>query len=65
MIPVDHYRINIARHGHHWARIILEQEQRESAVKKFNKFREKFPESEGYTVTITSWISRGYDVEVE
>ena len=60
----DYYRINVSRNG----RYVFATEQggityEEDAIKVFELFKEKFPESEGYKIDVTKWEGRGKHME--
>lgn len=58
----NYYRINVAKDG----RYLFATEQggltyEAEAMKVFLLLKEKFPESEGYEVTVTHWKSYGIE----
>ena len=61
---VDYYRINVTLNG----KYLFATEQggityREDAEKVTALFKEKFPENEGYKISVTKWEGRGKPVE--
>lgn len=56
-----HYEINVALNGSHLfathERSIVDKEKLEELKKLF---KEKFPESEGYSLSFTRWEKKGY-----
>ena len=60
----SYYRINIGKDGIYL--FATEQGQLASRLRAkevFEILREKFPESEGYSVTCTRWESKGKEVD--
>ncbi len=58
----NYYRINVAKDGRYL--FATEQEHLtyiEEAKRVFNLFKEKFPESEGYKVTVIHWSTCGIE----
>ena len=58
------YRINIAHNGRHL--FATEPESiwtKEEAKRIYTILKEKFPESEGYNISVTCWESIGKQVE--
>lgn len=57
----SHYEINVSKNGLHLfataPRSILSEVV---AVKMVSLFREKFPESEGYSISMTYWKTEGH-----
>lgn len=58
---LDYYRINVAKNGGY----VFATEQghlcREDEAKEvFKLLKEKFPEDEGYHVTVSHWVSTGH-----
>lgn len=66
----DHFKINVARldltHGKRWVHLFATSEHslrdRGPALDVLALMRVKFPESEGYKVTMTHWQARGEEV---
>ena len=60
----NYYRINVSKNG----RYVFATEQdgityEEDAMKVFELFKEKFPESEGYKVDVIKWECGGKHLE--
>lgn len=61
-----YYEINVSKDGKHvfaTSERSLKMPHELKAVYKL--FKEKFPESEGYVLTVTKWERRGYELEVK
>lgn len=57
---MDGYEINVAKNGRHFFATHRRSIQTTEACDEIVKiFKVKFPESEGYKITATSWIERG------
>lgn len=60
-----YYEINVSKNGYHFfataERSITTQQQ---AEKMYNLFKEKFPESEGYSISVTRWEKIGKPIEI-
>lgn len=54
---VDHYEINIAKEGKHWAKMIVSYYPESEAVEKLNYLRSIFDDE--FEITMTYWESRG------
>ena len=61
-----YYEINIAKDGHHFfataERSITNMVQ---AKEMYILFKEKFPESEGYEISVTRWDKVGKSIDME
>lgn len=61
-----YYEINVAKDGYHFfataERSITNWKQ---AKEMYNLFKEKFPESEGYHISMTKWEKTGYSIHME
>lgn len=60
----DYYRINVSLNG----KYLFATEQggitwEADAKKVVELFKEKFPESEGYKISVTKWEGRGKNIE--
>jgi hypothetical protein len=59
----SYYRINVALNGRHFfATGEGSVTDRESAHKVWQEIVKRFPESEGFTVTVTHWQVRGQQI---
>lgn len=60
-----YYEINVSKNGYHFfataERSITTQQQ---AEKMYKLFKEKFPESEGYSISVTQWNKIGKPIEI-
>lgn len=54
---VDHYEINIAKEGKHWATVTVPYYPESEAIEKLNYLRSIF--SDEFKITMTYWESRG------
>ena len=61
-----YYEINVSKYGHH---VFATAERDISNIweleKVYNLFREKFPKSEGYEISVTHWEKVGKFVNME
>lgn len=61
----DHFEINISLYGKH---LFATHERSITTTDKYNKvlaiLREKFPESEGYSISATLWETQGRELQV-
>ena len=60
------YEINVSLNGHHFfatheRSIVSEQKLKEV----YKVFKEKFPEAEGYEISVTYWIKSGREINTE
>lgn len=53
----DHYEINIAKEGKHWAKVIVPYYPESAAVEKLQYLRDLFGDE--FKITMTRWESRG------
>lgn len=61
---IDYHRINVAKDGVYLFATEQGQLSYEWEAKKvYELLKEKFPESEGYEITVTKWEGRGYKPE--
>lgn len=59
-----HYEINVAKNGkHYFATHERSISTEEKAKELYKKLTQAFPESEGYTVSVTKWESLGKPVK--
>ena len=54
---VDHYEINIAKEGKHWATVTIPYYPESAAVEKLNYLKSIFGDE--FKITMTYWESRG------
>ena len=63
---IDHYEINVARDGKH---LFATSERSISYLWELADilpiFRRKFPEEQGYKISVTKWECRGTEVDIE
>ena len=60
----NHYRINVAKNGLHFFATAPDSITEPHHMKEVLKeLREKFPESDGYEVTVTYWKVSGEHIE--
>ncbi len=61
-----YYEINVAQYGHH---LFATAERSVSNIweleKIYNLFKEKFPKSEGYEISVTKWEKCGQFINME
>lgn len=60
------YEINVSLHGQHFfatheRSIVSEQKLKEV----YNVFKEKFPKTEGYEISVTYWTKNGKEIDME
>ena len=61
-----YYEINVSLNGQHlFATAERSLTVSWEAEKVYKLFKEKFPESEGYKLTVTKWEKVGYSVNME
>ena len=61
----DHYEINISLNGKHFFATAERSIRDENKLKEvYNVLKEKFPEEDGYKITVTEWITRGKPIEM-
>lgn len=57
------FEVNISQMGNHFARVVLRATTNADAISGWATFYERFPEKEGWKVTLTRWESRtGRDI---
>lgn len=61
-----YYEINIALNNRHFFATADRSITSEAKLKEvYNVFKEKFPESEGYTISVKKWETIGHFVNME
>lgn len=61
-----YYEINVALNGKHLFATAERSVTNEWKAKDLYKlFKEKFPETEGYKISVTKWEKVGYSVDME
>ena len=61
----DHYEINVAFNGWHLFATAPRSVITENDLKKvLNIIVQKFPEKEGYSISVRKWEARGYTVDI-
>lgn len=61
----DFYEINISLNGKHFFATAERSMKDESKLQEVYKvLKEKFPEEEGYKITVTQWVSRGTQIKM-
>lgn len=61
-----YYEINVALNGKHlFATAERSITNNLKAEKVYNLFKEKFPEEEGYTISVTMWDKIGTQINME
>lgn len=59
-----YYEINVSLNGRHLFATAERSATNEWTAKKLhNLFKEKFPEAEGYDITVTEWVKIGKIIE--
>lgn len=60
------YRINVALNGRHFFATDPESAwTKEKAKELYETIKKKFPESEGYDISVTRWESLGHHVDFD
>lgn len=60
-----HYEINVALNGSHFFATADRSFQSEHSLKAAIKlFKKKFPVSEGYSILVTKWESKGQGIDI-
>lgn len=61
-----YYEILVTKHGHHLFATAERSAQYASKAKMlYNEIKSRFPEDEGYSITITRWEKRGEPINPE
>lgn len=58
------WRINVSQNGQFYFRVDNEFINRDAVKTMVREFRQRFPASEGFSVTLMNWDCSGIDVEV-
>lgn len=62
----DHYQINVALNGRHFfATTPHSIRTADDLLKVLPTIKAKFPEAEGFKITVTHWETRGRDILVD